>query len=70
MREDEFNNRLSPPANFRGCTVFYYAVLADNLDTINMLLGAGKHEVDKLIGAPPSYVGHKDGVTCPTVPES
>ena len=24
-REDEFSDRLSPRANFRGCTAFYYA---------------------------------------------
>ena len=53
MREDEFSNRLCPPANFWGCTAFY-----------------SRHEVDKLIGVPPSYFGHKDSVTCPTVQES
>ena len=29
-----------------------------------------RHEVYKLIGVPPSYFGHKDSVTCPTVQES
>ena len=40
-REDEFCRRVSPRANFRGCTALHYAVLADNIGVINTLLEAG-----------------------------
>jgi len=40
-REDEFCSRLSPRANFRGCTPLHYAALADNVGVINTLLEAG-----------------------------
>ena len=40
-REDEFCARLSPRANFRGCTALHYAALADNIGVINALLEAG-----------------------------
>ncbi|XP_041918888.1 caseinolytic peptidase B protein homolog [Alosa sapidissima] len=40
-REDEFSSRLSSRANFRGCTPLHYAVLADDLATVRMLLEAG-----------------------------
>ncbi|GAA6083286.1 caseinolytic peptidase B protein homolog [Tachysurus ichikawai] len=40
-REDEFSNRLSARASFRGCTPLHYAVLADDLRTVRMLLDAG-----------------------------
>ncbi|XP_030634630.1 caseinolytic peptidase B protein homolog [Chanos chanos] len=40
-REDEFSSRLSSRANFRGCTALHYAVLADDLRTVRMLLEAG-----------------------------
>lgn len=42
MREDEFSNRLSTRASFRGCTPLHYAVLADDLRTVRMLLDAGE----------------------------
>jgi len=41
LREDEFSSRLSPRANFRGCTALHYAALADNIGIINALLEAG-----------------------------
>uniref|UniRef100_A0AAR2KKE0 Clp ATPase C-terminal domain-containing protein n=1 Tax=Pygocentrus nattereri TaxID=42514 RepID=A0AAR2KKE0_PYGNA len=40
-REDEFSSRLSSRASFRGCTPLHYAVLADDLRTVRMLLEAG-----------------------------
>ena len=40
-RSDEFSDRLSPRANFRGCTALHYAALTDNIGTINLLLEAG-----------------------------
>ncbi|KAG9335259.1 hypothetical protein JZ751_005439 [Albula glossodonta] len=40
-REDEFNNRLSSRASFRGCTPLHYAVLADDPRIARMLLEAG-----------------------------
>ena len=40
-REDEFSDRLSPRANFRGCTGLHYAALTDNIGVINTLLEAG-----------------------------
>ena len=40
-REDDFCRRVSPRANFRGCTALHYAVLADNIGVINALLEAG-----------------------------
>lgn len=42
MREDEFSNRLSTRASFRGCTPLHYAVLTDDLRTVRMLLDAGE----------------------------
>uniref|UniRef100_A0A8C9S629 ClpB family mitochondrial disaggregase n=1 Tax=Scleropages formosus TaxID=113540 RepID=A0A8C9S629_SCLFO len=41
IREDEFSNRLNGRANFRGCTPLHYAVLADDLRIVHMLLEAG-----------------------------
>ncbi|XP_048838076.1 caseinolytic peptidase B protein homolog [Brienomyrus brachyistius] len=40
-REDEFSSRLSSRASFRGCTALHYAVLADDLHAVRILLGAG-----------------------------
>ncbi|KAK6486560.1 caseinolytic peptidase B protein-like protein [Huso huso] len=40
-REDEFSNRLNNRASFRGCTALHYAVLADDLRTVQILLEAG-----------------------------
>ncbi|XDV33333.1 hypothetical protein PO909_003768, partial [Leuciscus waleckii] len=40
-REDEFSNRLSSRASFRGCTALHYAALADDLRTVRILLDAG-----------------------------
>ncbi|XP_066522537.1 mitochondrial disaggregase [Hoplias malabaricus] len=40
-REDEFSSRLSSRVSFRGCTPLHYAVLADDLRTVRMLLEAG-----------------------------
>lgn len=40
-REDEFSNRLSSRAGFRGCTALHYATLADDPHTVYMLLEAG-----------------------------
>ncbi|XP_023329533.1 caseinolytic peptidase B protein homolog isoform X2 [Eurytemora carolleeae] len=40
-REDEFSNRLSNRANFRGCTPLHYAALADDPGIVNALLEAG-----------------------------
>jgi len=40
-REDEFCDRLSPRANFRGCTPLHYACLADSLEVVEILLEAG-----------------------------
>ncbi|XP_051966730.1 caseinolytic peptidase B protein homolog [Xyrauchen texanus] len=46
-REDEFSNRLSSRASFRGCTPLHYAVLADDLRTVRMLLEAGANPLRK-----------------------
>jgi len=40
-REDEFSSRLSPRANFRGCTPLHYAALSDSTGILNALLEAG-----------------------------
>ncbi|KAG1944196.1 caseinolytic peptidase B protein homolog [Pimephales promelas] len=40
-REDEFSNRLSSRASFRGCSALHYAALADDLRTVRILLDAG-----------------------------
>ncbi|KAJ8280414.1 hypothetical protein GJAV_G00054280 [Gymnothorax javanicus] len=53
MREDEFNNRLSSRASFRGCTALHYAVLADDLHCVRMLLEAGANPLQK------NDMGHK-----------
>ncbi|KAK3561244.1 hypothetical protein QTP86_030592 [Hemibagrus guttatus] len=56
-REDEFSNRLSTRASFRGCTPLHYAVLADDLRTVRMLLDAGANplQVNELGHTPLSY---------------
>ena len=41
MREDEFSDRLSNRANFKGCTALHYAVLADDMELVKQLLYAG-----------------------------
>ena len=38
-REDEFNSNLNLRANFRGCTALHYAALADDSESIKILLG-------------------------------
>ncbi|XP_035241261.1 caseinolytic peptidase B protein homolog [Anguilla anguilla] len=53
MREDEFNNRLSSRASFRGCTALHYAVLADDLHSARMLLEAGANPLQS------NSMGHK-----------
>uniref|UniRef100_A0A8D3BUN4 ClpB family mitochondrial disaggregase n=1 Tax=Scophthalmus maximus TaxID=52904 RepID=A0A8D3BUN4_SCOMX len=40
-REDEFSSRLSSRAGFRGCTALHYATLADDPQTVCMMLEAG-----------------------------
>ncbi|KAJ8368098.1 hypothetical protein SKAU_G00081260 [Synaphobranchus kaupii] len=52
-REDEFNNRLSSRASFRGCTPLHYAVLADDLHSVRMLLEAGANPLQT------NDIGHK-----------
>ncbi|XP_050985962.1 caseinolytic peptidase B protein homolog [Labeo rohita] len=46
-REDEFSNRLSSRASFRGCSALHYAALADDLRTVRMLLDAGANPLRK-----------------------
>lgn len=46
-REDEFSSRLSSRASFRGCTALHYAVLADDLRTVRMLLDAGANPIQQ-----------------------
>jgi len=45
IREDEFSDRLSARANFRGCTSLHYAVLADDYYLVQLLLEAGENYV-------------------------
>ena len=45
IREDEFSDRLNPRVSFKGCTSLHYAVLADNMEIIQMLLKAGRTEM-------------------------
>ncbi|GAB1604807.1 hypothetical protein Ahia01_000762200 [Argonauta hians] len=40
-REEEFSDRLSNRANFKGCTALHYAVLVDDLNIVKQLLSAG-----------------------------
>lgn len=40
-REEEFCDRLSNRANFKGCTALHYAVLIDDLNIVTQLLNAG-----------------------------
>ena len=40
-REDEFSNRLSKNADFSGFTPLHYAALADDYESIKLLLDAG-----------------------------
>uniref|UniRef100_A0AAQ4P9R4 ClpB family mitochondrial disaggregase n=1 Tax=Gasterosteus aculeatus aculeatus TaxID=481459 RepID=A0AAQ4P9R4_GASAC len=56
-REDEFSSRLSSRAGFRGCTALHYATLADDPDTVRMLLDAGANplQTNGLGHTPRSY---------------
>nr|XP_022325066.1 caseinolytic peptidase B protein homolog [Crassostrea virginica] len=40
-REEEFNDRLSQRANFKGCTPLHYAVLMEDFTIVKLLLEAG-----------------------------
>ena len=40
-REEEFNSSLNLRANFRGCTALHYAALADDSESVRLLLEAG-----------------------------
>ncbi|CAH1780032.1 unnamed protein product [Owenia fusiformis] len=40
-REDEFSDRLNNRSSFKGCTALHYAVLADDLLIVKLLLDAG-----------------------------
>ena len=40
-RQQDFSDELNLRANFRGCTPLHYAVLADDIGIINLLLEAG-----------------------------
>ena len=40
-REEEFNDRLSQRANFKGCTPLHYAVLMEDFTIVKLLLDAG-----------------------------
>ena len=43
-REEEFNSNLNLRANFRGCTALHYAALADDIESVKILLGTvNKH---------------------------
>uniref|UniRef100_A0A4W4EAT8 Clp ATPase C-terminal domain-containing protein n=1 Tax=Electrophorus electricus TaxID=8005 RepID=A0A4W4EAT8_ELEEL len=56
-REDEFSSRLSSRASFRGCTPLHYAVLADDLHTVRVLLeeGANPLQTNDLGHTPLAY---------------
>lgn len=41
VREEEFNDRLSQRANFKGCTPLHYAVLMEDFTIVKLLLDAG-----------------------------
>lgn len=49
-REEEFNDRLSQRANFKGCTPLHYAVLMEDFTIVKLLLDAGGYIV---------FLGHK-----------
>lgn len=40
-REEEFSDRLNNRASFKGFTALHYAVLADSISTVRVLLDAG-----------------------------
>uniref|UniRef100_A0A5K3EFZ8 ANK_REP_REGION domain-containing protein n=1 Tax=Mesocestoides corti TaxID=53468 RepID=A0A5K3EFZ8_MESCO len=40
-RLTEFSDYLNPSADFRGCTALHYAVLADDVELVRLLLAAG-----------------------------
>lgn len=42
-REEEFSSRLSNKANFHDCTPLHYAVLADDLESVRILLEYGMY---------------------------
>nr|KAG5692011.1 hypothetical protein BaRGS_027656 [Batillaria attramentaria] len=44
-REEEFSNRLSNKANFRDCTALHYAVLADDVECVKILLQKAMKEM-------------------------
>lgn len=42
MRDDDFSDRLHRSANFTGFTPLHYAVLADSLECVRILVNAGE----------------------------
>ncbi|MBN3319040.1 CLPB protein, partial [Atractosteus spatula] len=56
-REDEFSSRLNSRASFRGCSALHYAVLADDLRTVKILLEAGANPLlpNEIGHTPPAY---------------
>uniref|UniRef100_A0A9J7XRF0 ClpB family mitochondrial disaggregase n=1 Tax=Cyprinus carpio carpio TaxID=630221 RepID=A0A9J7XRF0_CYPCA len=69
-REDEFSNRLSSRASFRGCSALHYAALTDDLRTVRMLLDAGANPLQKneLGHTPLTYA--KEGETATLLKEA
>ncbi|XP_055341567.1 caseinolytic peptidase B protein homolog [Paramacrobiotus metropolitanus] len=41
IREEDFSGGLNTRASFKGCTALHYAALADDLETVQLLLQAG-----------------------------
>ena len=50
-REEEFSDRLSNRATFKGCTALHYAVLSNDETIVKILLEAGKSKSTKMIRA-------------------
>lgn len=57
-REDEFSDRLNSRATFKGFTSLHYAVLADNVELVRILLDSG---ADPLIE---NELGHRPFEYC------
>lgn len=61
-RQGEFSDKLNNNANFKGFTALHYAVLADSMECVKILLEAGANPtvVNEAGHRPEEYARHND----------